>query len=431
MCVAWGETGLVNANTEALLLPLVSRDAQGNRPQSAEASLPTEQFMAETENFFDAHPERIPLSRYGDLSTRSHNALAGPSQTRMMKSMSVDAINLKVRSQLLPQIKQPGMSVTWAGSAGGFGAGDSKKNTGNGWNRSMRSDEWSRPAVRATGSRHGASQRNRTGKSLTWLAADSPKPDVAYEHLLEDEEASYGAGPPSLWPLGHEAEYVCRLGDLVLCSRLREAYEVGFRGKKRDKPSATELLLGGTGDALRVRRTAKVETISCDICGFHLADADKPGGCFFYYCKRCKRSGRRFELCMACHGLEILQGEGKYSGRGLHPHFLRCQHRTLIRRQNLENAYPSSPHLHRVFCDLCGHTVVGRGANDAATRAMSAVGASGDGSSKYLSLPNEFYICPRCPDERGLRFELCEHCATTLMERGRGIHRLQGLETCM
>ena len=52
---------------------------------------------------------------------------------------------------------------------------------------------------------------------------------------------------------------------------------MGFRGKKRDKPTDMEKLLGGTGDAARVRRIAKVEQVSCDNCGLHLADADKPG----------------------------------------------------------------------------------------------------------------------------------------------------------
>ena len=122
-----------------------------------------------------------------------------------------------------------------------------------------------------------------------------------------------------------QIRYECRFGDMILCSKVREAYEatqclcaswnwnaemlkchevfqylpilqwnellrvasiclleVGFRGKKRDTPTDMEKLLGGTGsghglhrspchvmpcpcplwgDAARVRRIAKVEQV--------------------------------------------------------------------------------------------------------------------------------------------------------------------------
>ncbi|CAJ1401864.1 unnamed protein product [Effrenium voratum] len=272
-------------------------------------------------------------------------------------------------------------------------------------------------------------------KTQGWLSILGANPDVFYKHLFDVETPKYGAGRPSSWPLGHEMEYECRLGDMILCSKVREAYEVGFRGKKRDKPTAMEQLLGGTGDAVRVRRIAKVEQVSCDNCGLHLADADKPGGRFFYYCRQCKRSGRRFELCVACHVLEILQGEGKYSGNSFHPHYLKCQHRsTLIRRQSLENAYLDSPHLHRVLCDMCGGVVVGRGASDQCAKDGGSGGLPSknrkgqelnDPHKKFYILASEFYACAHCPEQTGLRFELCVPCHNRISESGRGIQQLE------
>lgn len=188
---------------------------------------------------------------------------------------------------------------------------------------------------------------------------------------------------------------------------------------------------------MRIRRVAKVETISCDNCGLHLADAEKPGISFFYYCKRCKRNGMRFELCLNCHALEVLQAEGKYSSRGVHPHYLKCEHRQLVQKANIEAAYPNSPHIRRIFCDQCGHTIVGRGAADKrsdqvdtrdargkkGSQALAKAGANPSGKA-YIT-PNEFWLCYRCPEETGLRFELCEQCYGTLQSHGRGVARLE------
>lgn len=368
------------------------------------------------QDFFQLHPERSPLSRFGNLNAVNPNPLAGAFRqshglSKMQGSLSLPALGFDSSMQgapsaTLPSIpSQVGMSKTFSS---GFGTSMRGTRTGN--------------------------QKSAHNKSLTWLAAGAPRPDRAYEHLLEDEIPTYGPGPPALWPLGHEEEYICRLGDMVLCSRLREAYEVGYRGKKRDPPTDIEKLLGGVGDAMRIRRVAKVETISCDNCGLHLADAEKPGVAFFYYCKRCKRNGRRFELCLNCHALEVLQAEGKYSSRGVHPHYLRCEHRNLVKRQNLEAAYPNSPHLRRVFCDLCGHTIVGRGASEKrsdqtdpqASRkgSQAAAKASAHRGKTYIT-SNEFFTCLRCPEESGLRFELCEQCYGTLQSHGRGVARLE------
>eukprot|EP00930_Biecheleria_cincta_P100636 TRINITY_DN92249_c0_g1_i1.p1 TRINITY_DN92249_c0_g1~~TRINITY_DN92249_c0_g1_i1.p1 ORF type:complete len:602 (-),score=84.21 TRINITY_DN92249_c0_g1_i1:93-1898(-) len=371
------------------------------------------------QDFFQLHPERSPLSRFGSLNAVNPNPLAGTFRdshglSKMQGSASLPALGFDsssmqgANSTTLPSIPGPlGMSKTFS----------------SGFSTSMR------------GARTG-NKKSAHNKSLTWLAAGAPRPDRAYEHLLETETPTYGPGPPALWPLGHEEEYLCRLGDFSLCSRLREAYEVGFRGKKRDPPTDIEKLLGGVGDAMRIRRVAKVETINCDNCGIHLSDAEKPGqGKFFYYCRRCKRNGRRFELCLNCHALEVLQAEGKYSSRGVHPHFLRCEHRSLVRKQNLEAAYPNSPHLRRVFCDLCGHTIVGRGAADKRTdqldtgasrkSSQAAANATANPRGKAYITSNEFFICHRCPEETGLRFELCEQCYGTLQAHGRGVARLE------
>ena len=46
---------------------------------------------------------------------------------------------------------------------------------------------------------------------------------------------------------------------MILCSKVREAYEVGFRGMKRDKPTAMEQLLGGTGRAQAPKGIVKLQ----------------------------------------------------------------------------------------------------------------------------------------------------------------------------
>jgi len=227
----------------------------------------------------------------------------------------------------------------------------------------------------------------------------APRADVCYEHLAAGEAKPKGTGPPARWPLGHETEYVCKLSDMALAGRLREAYEVGFKGYKREKPTEVSLVFGE--EEIRPKRVYVVEEVSCDTCGVQLGDLTANAGPrWFYYCRQCKRRGNRYELCLSCHALEVLQAEGKHSGTKLHTHFLKCEHRSLVKRRDLRNAYPGSPHLKRAFCDYCGQ--------------LAAVGAH-DG---------EVYTCTRCPIENNLRFELCASCAHNLYERGRGIRHL-------
>lgn len=254
--------------------------------------------------------------------------------------------------------------------------------------------------------------RQPQSKSLSWMAAGVPRPDRAYEHLFEHSAPQHGPGHPARWPLGHEEEYVCRLSDLVLCSRIREAYEVGFRGRKRELPAA-QMLLCEPG-AVSSKVTTPLRKVTCDTCGLALADIDTPGLCYFYYCRRCKKGGNRFELCPPCHALEVLQAEGKHCGQSLHPHFSRCRHASLIRRNQFSSAYPDSPHIRRALCDCCGQQLV-----------VSPLPPNESGE-KELAL--QIYYCPTCRDDLGVRFELCERCARSLMDKGRG---LQMLESCM
>lgn len=417
-----GETGTVDhlsptAKQEKKGTPLPSW-AKSDLAHSGEKSMTSTSMTSVSfprMDFFEEHPERSPLSRFGDLNIMNANPFSGEARYRMART--------------LPSWAQAGSMSQSRGqmpatSSSGFSAeSKSKKDTREGpsWGFWLKSGSTLRETSR--------SSRSLRSKSSRGFAALAGAPDLFYKQLLDVEHPAYGAGRPSAWPLGHEMEYECRLGDMILCSKVREAYEVGFRGQKRDKPTVMEQLLGGTGDALRVRTIAKVEQVSCDNCGVHLADADKPGGRFFYYCRQCKRSGRRFELCVACHVLEILQGEGKYSGNGFHPHYLKCQHRSLIRRQSLENAYPSSPHLHRVLCDLCGSVVVGRGASDKSSKKegpeKKGQELKGNPHKKTYIVSNEFYACPTCPEQTGLRFELCVPCQKQISESGHGVQKLE------
>merc|ERR1712187_770673 len=142
-----------------------------------------------------------------------------------------------------------------------------------------------------------------------------------------------------------------------------------------------------------------LQPIWCDICGEDIAnERTREGRCRLWYCRHCKRRGHRFEVCMACHAVEVLQGEGKHAGSGPHPHYLRHQHCEIVRVKDLRLAYPFSPHIRRTFCDYCGVLM------------------------HFRSEDSCIYLCPRCPEEHGLRFELCEQCALSLREQG---HRIR------
>merc|ERR1719487_602175 len=96
-------------------------------------------------------------------------------------------------------------------------------------------------------------------KSLTWLGAGMPKPDTAYQHLI-DEPRPVGAGAPERWPLHHDDMYICRLSDMCLAWRLRDAYEVGFRGFKHERPTQMHLTCAKGAPPL-IKKVARVDDV--------------------------------------------------------------------------------------------------------------------------------------------------------------------------
>merc|ERR1711988_1069594 len=102
-------------------------------------------------------------------------------------------------------------------------------------------------------------------KSLTWLGSGMPKPDTAYQHLI-DEPRAVGPGAPERWPLHHDDMYICRLSDMMLAWRLREAYEVGFRGFKHERPTQMHLTCAKGAPVLQ-KKVARVDEVYCDVCG--------------------------------------------------------------------------------------------------------------------------------------------------------------------
>jgi len=231
------------------------------------------------------------------------------------------------------------------------------------------------------------------------------EPDPCYEEIISlASSRHYGPGPPSKWPLGHTAGITCHLSDLVLARRVRDAYEVGFRGfKYREPPSKAWESGEVTGPRKHVMVSDALDFVTCDVCGGMVASAGAAQEAmhFFYFCRRCKQAGHRFEMCLACHATEVLQAEGKHTGRSLHPHWLRCEHHAMIRFTGVKVAYAGFPQLQRAFCDCCGKLI------------------------KVEGDRNELYVCPRCPrEESGHRFELCKSCAVSLSDFGRSVQRL-------
>jgi hypothetical protein len=231
-------------------------------------------------------------------------------------------------------------------------------------------------------------------------------PDRCYEHLLDQVNAIEkppGPGATSRWPLDHSADYVCHMSDLRLCRKVREAYENGFQGRKRERPDHMHILMYKNAPPRRASVIRTDQPVWCDICGEDVAKTDVPG--IFWFCRVCKRNGNRFEICVSCHAIEVLQGEGKHAGEGRHPHFLSCEHRQVVEWTDLREAYPAAPQLRRLFCDYCGDLIRFR---------------AEDFSGKAATI----YVCPRCPKEHGLRFELCKRCALALRDHGHGIRSL-------
>jgi len=238
-----------------------------------------------------------------------------------------------------------------------------------------------------------------------WLASSLAKPDPAYEHIVADSEfRDFGPGPVAQWPMLHDELYICRLSDMTHAVKLRDAYEVGFRGRKREMSTASTIkLLKEEGKPLDMHKNVgygpleKISTVSCDSCGEVLSglegdDRFLPGS--FYYCKRCKRNGNRYELCAHCHAVECSQGVGKHLRADPHPHFLQCRHADVEQKRLLSGIDTAVPDIRRVFCDYCGQL------------------------AGHCDTDDEIWTCPRCPGTNGVRFELCGPCRQDLEARG-------------
>jgi len=241
----------------------------------------------------------------------------------------------------------------------------------------------------------------RDHKHLKCLARDEallPTRTGYYDSICK-EPRHYGAGLPVRWPLHHDLHWVCRITDMVLATRICEAYEFGFRGHKRRQLTLLQQIKLKTENenfetsSSKLSKASRVFEVSCDLCGLQLADSTNTGP--FYFCGRCKQSGCRYELCVSCHALEIVQSEGKYFGDKLHPHWTNCAHDGLVRFSNIRDAYPFAPHLRRVCCDFCGHMIYFHGSDEDAC----------------------IYICETCPAKHGYRFELCESCSCWFWDR--------------
>eukprot|EP00928_Gymnodinium_smaydae_P009121 TRINITY_DN13374_c0_g1_i1.p1 TRINITY_DN13374_c0_g1~~TRINITY_DN13374_c0_g1_i1.p1 ORF type:complete len:586 (+),score=102.38 TRINITY_DN13374_c0_g1_i1:232-1989(+) len=252
-----------------------------------------------------------------------------------------------------------------------------------------------------------------TGSLLPPVAGRSKprrrRPDQCYMHTLrpmglEDDRASCGPGPTWKWNMDHFDGDPCCMTDMKLARAVRDCYEVGFHGHKKTRPGQLHILLN-KGAPIRPALVVLTETepIWCDLCGEDVASVQKPG--LFWYCRKCKRNGNRYDLCVACHAVEMLQGEGKHAGSGPHPHFLRCDHSKLVRYQDLRVAYPTAPQLRRIYCDHCGCVVRFRG-------------------EEFCGQADVIFVCPTCPTAHGLRFEICEKCAYHLRDRGHGIKHM-------
>jgi len=255
----------------------------------------------------------------------------------------------------------------------------------------------------------------------TLQAATRPSVDPCYEHLL-DGTAPWKTRPAGQWPLGHEANYECHLDDLILVTSLRAAFDVGFRGEKRQAPTALSLQFPECARTPRPKFTGTAEVASCDRCGVLLASIHSDESqerhsdelqehssdlTYFYFCRSCKRNGRRYELCLACHAIDVLHAEGKHTKNTSHPHYVRCRNVDLVKYRDIRVAYPMLLHLDYSMCDHCG----------------GPVGAPGISHTNR----NDLYVCPHCPELYGLRFELCAQCAKLLLERGSSIKRLRAL----
>lgn len=243
------------------------------------------------------------------------------------------------------------------------------------------------------------------GNFYTAAESEPRPPDQCYSKIVDalQEDTSetlwFGPGMSKRWNMDHQDDYACVAADLHLALRVKDAYEVAFRGWKKDKPTQIHIA-NYLEPPVRYSKAATVDDlmISCDLCGIDICDTEY--GLPFVYCRKCKRNGRRHELCMPCFAVEILQSQGKYTERGPHPHYMNCTHHSLVRMTDLRMAYPLYPSVRRIHCDHCGDLL------------------------HFRDKECTFYLCPQCPEVHGMRFEICEHCCLTLRDHGHSMRRL-------
>ncbi|CAK0877119.1 unnamed protein product [Prorocentrum cordatum] len=342
-------------------------------------------------DLFSLNPERAPLTRFNTrLEPALSTATSLPQLVRSTSETSLllhsGSIDAGTRTHFAPQSAAQTLSP-WQVQSSGAG--------------------WRSRAGAATppGSGYDSPALALSGSLATGAPLRSHEPDPCYEEVIRRApERQYGPGPPSRWAQRHATQHTCRLTDLALARRMRDAYEVGFRAFKYRDPPGKQWETGDVGGPLkRVVLSDGADLATCDVCGVALASAASPPEAvqFFYFCRKCKKHGHRFEVCLMCHATEVLQAEGKHAARSLHPHWLRCEHHAMIRFGGASVGYVGFPQLQRAFCDYCGKLVKEEGDK------------------------NLLYVCTRCPkEENGLRFELCHSCAVSLSEFGKGIRRL-------
>eukprot|EP00401_Gymnodinium_catenatum_P006792 CAMPEP_0117483048 /NCGR_PEP_ID=MMETSP0784-20121206/13736_1 /TAXON_ID=39447 /ORGANISM="" /LENGTH=551 /DNA_ID=CAMNT_0005277567 /DNA_START=9 /DNA_END=1660 /DNA_ORIENTATION=- len=317
----------------------------------------TSSAMSTGQSFFEAHPERIPLSRFANFDGPENSLQRWPRGPGDTKSMN--------GSRAFTEFSRRGsqdMALT-------------------------SSSYWSQTSL------GGASSLGHQGPGQT------PTPDVCYEDIwaAKDGAPKIGPGPVAGWALDHDEGNVCLMADLCPAQKLHDAYSYGFRGRKLDRPTEMHIRMYKAAPVRqRLVRDLEEDGLWCDLCGEDITHR-------FWFCRACKFRGKRFEVCVQCHAVEVLQGEGKHVGQGIHPHYLRHAHRDLAMFKDLRFAYPYSSHIRRVFCDHCGCLM-----NFREERAV-------------------LYVCLRCPEDHGLRLEMCEDCALAIRDGGHGIQDIRDM----
>eukprot|EP00929_Paragymnodinium_shiwhaense_P040316 TRINITY_DN21064_c0_g1_i1.p1 TRINITY_DN21064_c0_g1~~TRINITY_DN21064_c0_g1_i1.p1 ORF type:complete len:688 (+),score=153.26 TRINITY_DN21064_c0_g1_i1:96-2159(+) len=423
-------------------------------PKDEDLRAPEEKLDPARHTFLEMFPERSPLTRYGDMETAPYNwptawytaeehkrkeaerqRLIAKLERKRFKAKTQRRNAALAEGTILPQIGQR----TSTANASIMDISMTSLNSTSS-RSSLLQDSTQLPLARSSsvpgrfgeprGSIRGgrpwsnASNVSRTSKASmqsskssfyspgvgSWYTAqeEEPRPpDQCYSKLIlalehdETEKLWYGPGLAKRWSMDHQEDYDCVASDMILVLKVSEAYEVSYRGWKKEKPTAIEIA-NYLNPPVRHTKVSTVDeaAISCDMCGTDIClDFNSPPFPFFY-CRKCKRNGHRHELCLPCFAVEILQGQGKHMDRGPHPHYLNCTHHSLVEMPDLRMAYPSCLTVRRIHCDHCGKLM------------------------NFKSKECNFYLCPQCPEVHGLRFELCETCALDMRDRGHSMRRL-------